>query len=115
MKRVILSLTVLIGLCTMFLAAAQAKKVEPVQSTEGFTIEQSVEKTVKPTKEDKNSWKQKRKETRIYFKTKKTIKKQNYKRTKQINEIEYLEKRLELKKKQLETYNSNPEKGEKEE
>ena len=114
MKRGELILSVIVGLVIMS-APILAKEKPQVQSTEGFTLEQSVEKTIKPTKEDKNSWKQKRKENKKYFKNKKQIKKQDYKRSKKLKEIEYLEKRLENKKKQLETYKSNPEKGEKEE
>ena len=113
MKRVNLLLSILIGLILIPIGVLATEK-PIVQSTEGFTLEQSVERTIKPTKDDKNTWKAKRKETKKYFKNKNLIKKSNYKRAKQIKEIEYLEKRLEEKQKQLETYNSNPEKGEKE-
>lgn len=77
---------------------------EPVSSTEGFQLEQTITKTTKASKEDKNNWKQKRKENRAYFKTKHLIKKNDEKRNQRILEIEYLEKRLEMKRKQLENY-----------
>ena len=111
MKKVIWVITI-VGLIIGVSTIVHAKKVEPVSSTEDYQLEQSVTQTTKHSKEDKSSWKQKRKENKIYFKNKKAIKKQDNKRKKQINEIEYLEKRLELKKKQLEIYQPNQEKGE---
>ncbi len=115
MSRVI-SLLIIIGLCAILLSNAEMKaQEEPVSSTEGFHLEQTITKTTKASKEDKNNWKQKRKENRAYFKTKHLIKKNDKKRTKKIQEIEYLEKRIELKKQQLETYQPTSEKGEKEE
>ena len=114
--KMVIGLLITIGLCTIMINAVQAKEQEdPAASTEGFQLEQTITKTTKASKEDKSGWKQKRKENKIYFKTKRLIKKNDKKRTKKIQEIEYLEKRIELKKKQLETYQPTSEKGEKEE
>jgi len=79
-----------------------AKQQEPAISTEGIEFEQDI--SSKPEPEQKSDWRQKRKENRIYFKTKKAIKKQDYKRLKQQKKLEYLEKRLEIKKTTLRSF-----------
>ena len=47
-----------------------------------------------------------------YIKYKKNLKKQDFKRTKKQQELEYLEKRLEVKKNKLNSLTSDQEKGE---
>ena len=112
-KRV-LGIAILLGFIG-FTLQTSAKEEEPAVSTEGVEdLDQSIAKS-KPDPEEVYDLKAKLKATKLYFKNKKAIKKQDKLRTKSINEIEYLNKRLEEKKRQLETLNPTEEKGENEE
>lgn len=94
-----------------------AKDKEPAVSTQGVEeLDQSVVDS-KPAPEEVYNLKAKLKANKQYFKYKKQIKKQEKIRTKRVNEIEYLNKRVEMKKKQLESFNppTESEKGDDEE
>lgn len=109
MLKFILSITIFViffGISTTF---SFAKKEEPVVSTQGIeNIEQNLDKTISD-KEQKKDWKEKNKEKIKYFKTKKHIEILDSRRSKKQLEIEYLEKRLEAKKTQLDSFNSEQE------
>lgn len=104
-------------LCLLFLLGISyftpvySAKNEPVLSTQGTDIDNSVEKS-KPTSEQKNEQKQIRNRSKKYIKNKKTLKKQEFKRAKKQQELEYLEKRLEVKKNKLRILTSDQVKGE---
>ena len=94
--------------------AVLAKNTEPVQSTQGIEIAPNIEKS-KPTKIQKNEQKYTKNRSKKYIEAKQKIQKQDYKRTLKQKELEYLEKRLEVKKQKLELLNpDNSTKGEKE-
>ena len=88
-----------------------AKDSEPVLSTQGIEVDNSIEKS-KPTTEQKNEQKQLKNRSNKYIKHKKELKKQDFKRTKKQQELEYLEKRLEAKKNKLKSLTSDQQKGE---
>ena len=115
MKKYVLGIAVIMGLISLVGLYAVAKDKEPAVSTSGVeNLDQSVA-TSKPDAEETYDLKAKLKATKKYFKNKKAIKKQDRLRTKTVNEIEYLNKRLEQKKQQLESFNPADEKGENEE
>lgn len=94
------------------IVAVQAKSNdEPVQSTQGIDIDSSVENS-KPSVEQKNEQKQSKNRLNKYLKAKKKIQKKDSKRRIKQKELEFLERRLELKKQKLEILNSGEEKGE---
>ncbi|MGN0030989.1 MAG: hypothetical protein ACI37Q_03445 [Candidatus Gastranaerophilaceae bacterium] len=105
----------LIFMCIMFGVAAFAKDTQdPAISTQGIDIDQNVTKS-KPTSEQKNEQKQSKNRSKKYLELKRKTQKQDYKRTIKQKELEYMEKRLEVKKNKLELLNSNStSKGEKE-
>ena len=111
MKKSFLCLLVLFSFCLC--TVSYAKNDEPVQSTQGIEIDQSIEKSKEP-QDIKNEQKQKKNRSKIYLKKKKQIAKQERKKRKQQKELEYLEKRLESKKLKLESLTSDQVKGEKE-
>ena len=124
MKRVIVCFSIFSGLVFLGMTFnGFAKETEVPESTQGIELSGEIE--TKATPEQKNDWKQKRKENKQYFKTKNALKKADYKKLQQEKELKYLEKRLELKQKRLESLNPNQEqpknesteemKGEKEE
>ena len=115
MKKCVLGIAIFVGLIGLAGCYAAAKDKEPAVSTSGVeNLDQSISKS-KPNAEETYDLKAKLKATKKYFKNKRAIKKQDELRTKKINEIEYLNKRLEQKKKQLESFNPTDEKGENEE
>ena len=115
MKKSVLGIAIFVGLVGLAGLYAAAKDKEPAVSTSGVeNLDQNITKS-KPNAEETYDLKAKLKATKKYFKNKKAIKKQDELRTKKINEIEYLNKRLEQKKKQLESFNPTDEKGENEE
>lgn len=92
-----------------------AKNETPAVSTQGIEdLDQNVT-TSKSTAKYKQTLRAKVKATKKYFKNKKSIKKQQKLQTKKINEIKYLEKRLEEKKIKQESFNPPEVKGENEE
>ena len=111
MKKSFLCLLVLFSFCLC--SVSYAKNEEPVQSTQGIEIDQSIEKSKEP-QDIKNEQKQKKNRSKVYLKKKKQIRKQEYKKRFKQQELEYLEKRLENKKLKLESLTSDQVKGEKE-
>lgn len=78
---------------------------EEVKSTEGLKLEQTISKT-KDSKSEEKNYKTKRKEKQKYLKNVSNIKKmRNKKRIKERN-LEFYNKRLELKKQRLEELSS---------
>ena len=117
MIKKVLCIALVLGLTGVAFNSASAKKQEPAVSTQGVEdLDQDVINS-KPAPEENYDLKAKIKARKQYFKYKKKIKKQDKLRTKTINEIEYLNKRMEVKKKQLESFNppSESEKGDEEE
>ena len=114
-KFLLVSLFVLSFVCNSFLLSGVCAKAsdEPVQSTQGLQLDESVAKS-KPTSEQKNEQKQSKNRLNKYIKTKKQIRKQNAIRDTKLKQLEYLERRLEAKQKKLESLGSDTEKGEKE-
>ena len=110
MFKMILCLLVLLGI-GFNMPDCSAKDSEPVQYTQGIELDNSIEKS-KPTPEQKNEQKQIKNRSKKYIKYKKNLKKQDFKRTKKQQELEYLEKRLEVKKNKLNSLTSDQEKGE---
>ena len=110
MFKMILCLLVLLGI-GFNMPDCSAKDSEPVQSTQGIELDNSIEKS-KPTPEQINEQKQIKNRSKKYIKYKKNLKKQDFKRTKKQQELEYLEKRLEVKKNKLNSLTSDQEKGE---
>ncbi len=111
MLKKILCLLFLLGIS--YFSQVYAIKEEPILSTQGIEIDNSIEKS-KPSTEQKNEQKQNKNRSNKYIKHKKALKKQEFKRVKKLQELEYLEKRLEVKKSKLQTLAPNPKKGEEE-
>ncbi len=110
--RFLVSLFISFGLLFCSCLSFARSSVEPVQSTQGVeNIEQNLDKS-KPPAEQKNEQKNSKNRLNKYLKTKKKIKKQDFKRSVKQKELEFLEKRLDQKKKKLETLTSEVEKGE---
>ncbi len=103
----------LIFMCFLGLCPGFAKDDEPVVSTQGIEIDESIAKS-KPSTEQKNEQKQIKNRSKKYMKVKHKTIKQDQKRTIKQKELEYLENRLEVKKQKLELLNPTTEKGEKE-
>ena len=116
MRKSVLGIVILImGFLIVTGVHTAAKDNTPAVSTQGVeNLDQTVVDS-KPAPEEKYDLKAKIKATKKYFKDKKAINKQDKLRTNKIKEIEYLNKRLEEKKKQLESLNPTEEKGENEE
>ena len=112
-KKVLVSLFVIFIFLSFVLSSYAKSAEEPVQSTQGLQIDESIEKS-KPTSEQKNEQKQSRNRLNKYIRVKKQIKKQHSVRNKKLKELEYLERRLESKQRKLELLDSTIEKGEKE-
>lgn len=112
MKKILLIIFLFIGVSGVLVFAQEKHNVVSTQGIEN--LDENVAKS-KPSIEDKYDLKAKIKERKHYFKIKRAITKQDKLRTKQLNEIEYLEKRLEEKKQRLEVFNSTDKKGENEE
>ena len=110
MLKMILCLLVLLGI-GLNMPDCSAKDSEPVLSTQGIELDSSIEKSNQTT-EQKNEQKQIKNRSKKYIKHKKNLKKQDYKRTKKQQELEYLEKRLEAKKNKLKSLTSDLQKGE---
>ena len=110
MLKMILCFLVLLGI-GLNMPDCSAKDSEPVLSTQGIELDSSIEKS-KQTTEQKNEQKQIKNRSKKYIKHKKNLKKQDFKRTKKQQELEYLEKRLEVKKNKLNSLTSDQEKGE---
>lgn len=111
MRKVVLGIVVLLSVCTNILVCA--KEEEPALSTSLQSAEAVI--NTKPDKSQQDDWKQKQKENKLYFKTKKNIEKQENKRNRLEQETQYLQKRLEAKKKKLDELAPTSVKGEKEE
>lgn len=111
MLRVILSIAIFFSICLNM--SVFAKEEEPVLSTSGLETGEVTINT-KPDKAQQQDWKLKRKQNKLYFKTKKAIEKREYKRNKLEKEAQYLQKRLEAKKQKLEILNPATVKGEEE-
>lgn len=90
-----------------------AKNNEPVISTQGIELDESVAKS-KVTQDVKTEQKQNKNRSKVYLKKKKQIAKKEFLKRKKQQELEYFEKRLENKRLKLESLTPNPEKGEKE-
>ena len=115
MKKKCLGIVLLMGVLFVGSLCVYAKDNTPAVSTQGVeNIDQSVKKS-KPSISEKFDLKAKIKATKKYFKGKKAIQKHDKQRIECINEIEYLNKRLEQKKNQLEYFNPTEVKGEIEE
>lgn len=93
---------------------ACAKENEPALSTQGVEIDGSSVEKSKPSISDKNEQRLRKNRSNRYIKYKKQLLKQNYKRSLKQKELEYLEKRLEVKRNKLEILITGQEKGEKE-
>ncbi|MBD5402062.1 hypothetical protein HDR58_04605 [bacterium] len=90
---------------------AKNADMDEIYSTQGIEIETSAEKS-KIITEEKNEQKQDKNRSKIYILNKKKIEIEEFRKNKKQKELEYLEKRLELKKNKLENRFPVQEKGE---
>lgn len=110
------------GLCLLtlvmltFYGVSYAKKVPgPAYSTQGYgVVDGQTFENSQPSKLEKNEQKQEQLRSKKCIKLRKKIDRYDSKRLKTQKEIEYLQGRLELSKKKLESVNPSSKKGEKE-
>lgn len=100
MLRVVIAFLLLIFLPVSTAFAFRAK--EQVNSTQGVDIDSTITKTIGPSKEQKKEQRKKRRTSAEYLKKKKKIGKIDAKLQNKQRELEFLQNRLEIKKKKLE-------------
>lgn len=88
-------------------------KNEPAKSTTGVEVPQDIDKTLKPTAKERKERRQKKKDSDYYIKKKKQISKLSLNKKMKQKELDFLKKRLEIKKQKLNDLTSEKkEKGE---
>ena len=97
---------VIILLCFGMLTMPCQASDKPI-STQGLTLEEGIEKNVKPAKAELAEMKQIRKMKRKYFRNVARLKSKKYKKNMQEKNLEFYNSRLEIKKQKLEELNSN--------
>ena len=90
----------------VYFQGVNAQTSAPV-STQGLTLQEGVEKSVQPSKSEMEEYRLKKKMKKKYFKNVSNIKNRKYKKSIQERDLEFYNKRLELKKHELEEVNSN--------
>jgi len=105
MKKFSMGIVILLSLGGI-IPCAKAQYTPPI-STQGLTFQEGVEQNVKPTPTEMQEYKLKKKMKKKYFKNISDIKKKKYKKSIQERDLEFYNKRLEIKKQDLEEVNSN--------
>src|SRR5574344_9360 len=109
MLRVILCIIMIMyGTCVY----AEDTKSEDIKSTQGLEINKDVINSGK-SQIDMSAYKSSRKATKKYLKRKKQIRKLDAKKDTKQRELEFLQKKLDVKKNKVEALSSDKKKGEK--
>lgn len=92
---------ILVILFSLNLSSYAKSVTDEPKSTQGIEIKTGIEKTLRPTKDERIRVRQKNKSSKYYIKQKNKLRKMNYQKRDKELEIEYLQNRLDMKKKKL--------------